>query len=173
MNTTRSVAPAGSSERRAAVPRLPRPLALALRIAPKAPPRHAVVFCLNRLFESALRSGELDWLQGKVASLEFEDAGNRLSLTLSPGRRLTVCSDRAVPDLVVEGVLFDFLGLAARREDSDTLFFHRRLHLKGDVELGLYLKNFLDGLEPDPTQQRVLATLQRLYGLIERTNRHR
>lgn len=173
MNTTRSDPPAGPVEQSTVVPRLPRPLALALRIAPKAPPRHGVVFCLNRLFESALRSGELDWLQGKVATLDFEDAGARLSLTLSPGRRLTVCSDRAVPDLVVEGTLFDFLGLAARQEDSDTLFFHRRLHLKGDVELGLYLKNFLDGLEPDPAQQRVLAALQRLYGLIERVNRHR
>ena len=173
MNTTRFDAPAGTVEPVPAVPRLPRPLALALRIAPRTPPRHAVALCLNRLFESALRSGELDWLKGKVATLDFKDAGTRLSLTVGPGRRLTVCSDRAVPDLVVEGVLFDFLGLAARREDSDTLFFHRRLHLKGDVELGLYLKNFLDGLEPDPTQQRVLVVLQRLYGLIGRTSGHR
>ncbi|MGA7800227.1 MAG: SCP2 sterol-binding domain-containing protein, partial [Gammaproteobacteria bacterium] len=137
-------------------------------LAPKAPPRHALVFFLNRLLEAPLRGGELDWLQGKVASLVFEDADARLSLTLGANGRLAVCPDHAVPDLVVQGLLYDFLALAARREDSDTLFFHRRLHLKGDVELGLYLKNFLDGLEPDTTQRRVLAALQQLHGLVER-----
>jgi predicted lipid carrier protein YhbT len=29
------------------------------------------------------------------------------------------------------------------------LFFHRQLKTSGDTELGLHIKNFLDGLEPE------------------------
>jgi predicted lipid carrier protein YhbT len=39
--------------------------------------------------------------------------------------------------------------LATRKEDADTLFFRRQLKTSGDTELGLYVKNFLDGLEPE------------------------
>ncbi|MEW8013567.1 MAG: SCP2 sterol-binding domain-containing protein [Candidatus Sedimenticola endophacoides] len=49
----------------------------------------------------------------------------------------------------MDGTLYDFLLLATRREDADTLFFNRRLRLGGDTELGLYVKNFLDALELD------------------------
>lgn len=37
--------------------------------------------------------------------------------------------------------------LAQRQEDPDTLFFNRRLSMEGDTELGLVVKNTLDGLE--------------------------
>ena len=39
--------------------------------------------------------------------------------------------------------------LASRLEDADTLFFHRRLELTGDVELGLAVRNLLDQLPWD------------------------
>jgi predicted lipid carrier protein YhbT len=39
--------------------------------------------------------------------------------------------------------------LATRKEDADTLFFRRQLKTSGDTELGLHVKNFLDGLEPE------------------------
>ena len=34
-----------------------------------------------------------------------------------------------------------------RQEDPDTLFFHRRLSIEGDTELGLLVKNLLDRIE--------------------------
>ncbi len=34
-----------------------------------------------------------------------------------------------------------------RKEDSDTLFFNRRLVVEGDTELGLVAKNTLDAIE--------------------------
>ena len=43
----------------------------------------------------------------------------------------------------------DLLLLASRLEDADTLFFHRRLELTGDVELGLAVRNLLDQLPWD------------------------
>jgi predicted lipid carrier protein YhbT len=39
--------------------------------------------------------------------------------------------------------------LASRREDPDTLFFHRRLCIEGETETGLHVKNLLDALEYD------------------------
>ena len=45
--------------------------------------------------------------------------------------------------------LYDYLLLASRTEDADALFFNRRLHMQGNTELGLYVKNFLDGLDMD------------------------
>ena len=67
-------------------------------------------------------------------------------------------------DLLIEGSAYDFLLLAIRREDPDTLFFNRRLRLGGNTELGLYLKNFLDALEPD---QSLIKHLERLTNIVE------
>jgi predicted lipid carrier protein YhbT len=40
-----------------------------------------------------------------------------------------------------------FLQMLTRQEDPDTLFFHRRLAIEGDTELGLLVKNLLDRIE--------------------------
>jgi len=44
------------------------------------------------------------------------------------------------PDLAISGAIYDFLALATRREDSDTLFFNRRVVMEGDTALGLATK---------------------------------
>ena len=41
----------------------------------------------------------------------------------------------------------DFLLLAQRKEDPDTLFFSRRLVMEGDTELGLLVKNTIDAID--------------------------
>ena len=43
-------------------------------------------------------------------------------------------------------VLRDYLALALRREDADTLFFTRRIVIEGDTALGLEIRNALDAL---------------------------
>ena len=50
-------------------------------------------------------------------------------------------------DLTISANAQDFLRLAQRQEDPDTLFFNRRLSMEGDTELGLLVKNALDALE--------------------------
>ncbi len=70
-----------------------------------------------------------------------------IALVVGGGRIRGYGKDFA-PDATVAGGVGDFLLLAARREDADTLFFQRRLRMSGDTELGLYLKNFLDAFEP-------------------------
>ena len=51
------------------------------------------------------------------------------------------------PDLTVAATLRDFIALALREEDPDTLFFARRLVVEGDTELGLTVKNLLDSID--------------------------
>ena len=63
--------------------------------------------------------------------------------------RLLVGRPADTADLTIEGTVYTFLQLATRNEDSDTLFFRRQLKMSGDTELGLYVKNFLEGIEPE------------------------
>lgn len=50
-------------------------------------------------------------------------------------------------DLLIGASAHDFLLLAQRKEDPDTLFFSRRLVMEGDTELGLLVKNTLDAID--------------------------
>ncbi|MBD2821409.1 SCP2 sterol-binding domain-containing protein [Xenorhabdus sp. 42] len=53
----------------------------------------------------------------------------------------------ASEDVSLSGDLNDFVLIAARREDPDTLFFQHRLHIEGNTELGLHVKNLMDSIE--------------------------
>jgi len=128
------------------LPSLPRPLAWPISILPEAVHGMAVVSALNRIFADALGNGELDFLRERVMRVRVDDLGVVLYLSLSRGRLVTVRGVRE-PDLSIGGSLHAFLLLAARREDTDTLFFQRRLRMEGDTELGLEVKNFLDALD--------------------------
>ncbi len=127
-------------------PTLPRPLAWPLGLLPMAAHSAVLVTFLNRVFASALREGEMDFLEGKIMLVRVRDAGLRYRITLADGKLKPVLNRRA-HDLSIEGSIYDFLLLASRREDADTLFFNRRLRLGGSTELGLYMKNFLDAFE--------------------------
>ncbi len=105
------------------------------------PPRRALATLLNQVFSTAIKEGELDWLDGRLLALSV--SGIEFSVTLH-NETLRVAGCEGVCDLRVSGSLHDFMLLAARREDADTLFFQRRLKTEGDTELGLHLKNFLD-----------------------------
>jgi predicted lipid carrier protein YhbT len=107
---------------------------------------------LNALFADALRHGDLQFLNGRRVRIRLERPALAFSLTLDRGR-LRVEAPELPAALTIEGGLREYLALASRREDADTLFFQRRLHMTGDTELGLYVKNFLDGLDPEEHPQ--------------------
>ena len=127
---------------------------------------------LNRVFDKDLKEGELDFLQGKVVHITIEDVGIEYRFTLNKDK-LVPGDKTQPPDLLLKGTAYDYLLLASRREDTDTLFFSRRLHMQGDTELGLYVKNFLDGLDMDTHRipaylesvlQKSLPVYERLFG---------
>ena len=73
--------------------------------------------------------------------------------------------DAAPPDLTISARSRDFIALLAREEDPDTLFFSRRLLMEGDTDLGLLVKNTLDGIELprlDPARLKPAEVLRRL-----------
>ena len=83
-------------------------------------------------------------LRGRVLRLELAGLrfGPQVTL-LGPG---LLPAPFLRPDVTVRAHLSDYLALALRAEDPDTLFFSRRLVIEGDTELGLVVKNALDAL---------------------------
>jgi predicted lipid carrier protein YhbT len=142
---------------------LPRLLATPFRLLPDAAHSRLITLALNKALAGPLCDGELDFLQ---------DAGITFRLTIV-GERLTACSRSGSADLTIEGAVYDFLLLIGRQEDPDTLVFQRRLVMQGDTELGLQVKNFLDGLDVEslglyrkiePLLKRVLPVYKRVFG---------
>lgn len=84
------------------------------------------------------------------------------------GQGFRACAGGSQADLTISAIAHDFMLLAQRKEDPDTLFFSRRLAMEGDTELGLVVKNALDAMELpvfDPQQwapRRVFAALSSL-----------
>lgn len=137
-----------SNENLKSQPTLPATLVFPLKIIPAFIHNNALVAALNKIFSDDLKEGELDFLKGKVLHIKVDDANLEFRLTLQ-GDRLTAAEKDINSDLFLRGTVYDYLLLASRSEDTDTLFFNRRLHMQGDTELGLYVKNFLDGMDMD------------------------
>ncbi|MBE9568330.1 MAG: SCP2 sterol-binding domain-containing protein [Proteobacteria bacterium] len=154
------------------LPVLPAPLKLPFKALPAFIHNKVLLTTLNRIFANELRDGEMDFLEGKIIKIEIEDAGIEYRFTLTEGS-LTAADRIRSPDVILQGTLYNYLLLASRQEDTDTLFFSRRLHMQGDTELGLYVKNFLDGMDMDSHKmsaylesllQKSLPVYERLFG---------
>lgn len=102
--------------------------------------------------------GDAERIRGKVICLNVRDAGIRVKLRIESGG-YAPCPDRAEPDVTVSAGAREFLLLALRKEDPDTLFFDRRLCVEGDTDLGLIVKNALDCVEL-PLPDRLLERLR-------------
>ena len=151
-------------------PLFPSLLSTPLAFIPDRVHSTAVVTVLNRVFASALRDGELDYLQGRTVRIHVRDMQLTFCITLQQGR-LVASRVKNMPDLSITGTLHAFLLLAARCEDTDTLFFQRRLRMEGDTERGLEVKNFLDGLDVDALwlPRQVSSVVRKALPIYERT----
>jgi predicted lipid carrier protein YhbT len=106
-------------------------------------------------------------LEGKTFRVTVRDAGSTADFAFVAGRFKPLLRPGASADLHLSANLAAFLQLLARQEDPDTLFFHRRLLIEGDTELGLAVKNMLDAIDwsvlarlplPRPLRPRFGAT---------------
>ena len=150
-------------------PLFPRLLSMPLAIIPGRVHSTAGVTVLNRVFAAALGDGEMDFLQDRSVRIHVRDMQLTFCITLQQGR-LAASRASNMPDLSITGTLHAFLLLAARCEDADTLFFQRRLRMEGNTELGLEVKNFLDGLDVDSLwlPRQVSSMAQKALPLYER-----
>ncbi|HHJ35336.1 MAG TPA: sterol-binding protein [Gammaproteobacteria bacterium] len=153
-------------------PIFPAPLSLPLRLLPSFVHNSVLVTTLNQLFSNELKQDELVFLQGKILHIQIEDMDIEYRFTLVD-KKLIAADKKQPPDLVLQGTVYNYLLLASRHEDTDTLFFSRRLRMQGDTELGLYVKNFLDGMDMDSHKvpaylehllQKSLPVYKRLFG---------
>ncbi|MBD3646149.1 MAG: SCP2 sterol-binding domain-containing protein [Pseudomonadales bacterium] len=86
-------------------------------------------------------------IEGKTVALHVKDVPCRFHFLFN---RTGIEPDlRQRADVVIAGNLHDFMRLAWREEDPDTLFFTRQLTIEGETETGLHVKNLLDSLEFD------------------------
>ena len=125
---------------------VPRPLGSLLARLPAYPGSVLLASALNVGLADQLQDDVRQLLAGKKLRIHVRDA--RLTFDFSwTGNGFAACAPGLPADLTISAGAHDFLQLAQRREDPDTLFFSRRLSMEGDTELGLVVKNTLDALE--------------------------
>lgn len=146
-----------------------KPKRVLLRLADKVLPltarvpfvvqRLALQHALNRWLAVPLQNGEFELLRDRWLCLRVRDLG--LSWCLTLGRDGLRIASQAPAHVTISGNWREFLLLASRQEDPDTLFFRRRLVLEGDTELGLALKNLIDSLDSDLLPAWLWSNLER------------
>jgi predicted lipid carrier protein YhbT len=146
---------------------LPTPLAKLGSRLPQLPPTLALLTGLNLALGRMIPRAPLEPLIGKRFAIRVLDAG--LTLRFAYGSRgFRPIFDTAPADLTISAKSRDFIALLAREEDPDTLFFSRRLLTEGDTDLGLLVKNTLDGIELPRFDAARLAPAEVLRRLRER-----
>ena len=139
--------------------KLPVTLARVGARLPQLPPTLALVGGLNLALDRILPREPLEPLTGKRLLLKVTDAGLALRFTLTP-RGFRPLFDSRQPDLTISATTRDYLALALREEDPDTLFFSRRLLMEGETDLGLLVKNTLDAVDWDALTTRLPGLLR-------------
>jgi len=139
---------------------------------PMQPPAFVLCAMLNRQVLPGLDEDTRARLAKRQYRIEVTDFGMTLFLTMTDGR-FAVGDAHAQPDLHVSASSADFIRLAAREIDADTLFFSRRLLMQGDTELGLVVRNAIDAIDFDAMAgghlvQSVLRAMSRFVTVVEK-----
>ena len=146
--------------RRARIPQftLPRFVGAVHERLPQLPPTLGLTTALNLALDRILPRDTLEPLSGRHLQMRVLDAGLTLDFTLGErGFRRATPAAGARPDLILSATTRDFMALALREEDPDTLFFSRRLRMEGDTDLGLLVKNTLDAVDWDALKAKLLG----------------
>lgn len=143
---------------------IPQPVSIVLSLLPQYP--HSLIFtrAINLALQGQLHDEVWRPLYGKQVCIRVRDAGIAFHFTLGADG-LIARHAAAKSDLTISASAQDFILLALRKEDPDTLFFSRRLIMEGDTELGLLAKNTLDAMELPPLDFRALLP-ERLLGRL-------
>lgn len=144
------------------LPSIPEPLRRLVARLPAYPPTAVAAFVANLVLGRTLNADNLPAARDKVIAIHVRDAGLRLAFLVRDGGLVPLGNVPA--DATISADTRDFIALALRDEDPDTLFFARRLTTEGDTDLALLIKNTLDAtdlreLRPPPPA-RVLAAVR-------------
>ena len=125
---------------------IPTPLGNLLSRLPAYPGSLLFVTGVNLALAKKLVPDVTQLLLGKKLRLRVTDAQWTFDFEWLNGR-FSACQNGGAADLTISASAYDFMLLARRQEDPDTLFFNRRLCMEGDTELGLLVKNTIDAIE--------------------------
>lgn len=125
---------------------IPKPVGQVLGRLPGLPGSMLFVTALNLALAKQLNPDVTQMLVGKKLRLCVLDAQWTFDFEWRKNR-FVACQNAGSADLTISASAHDFVKLARRQEDPDTLFFNRRLAMEGDTELGLLVKNTIDAIE--------------------------
>jgi predicted lipid carrier protein YhbT len=125
---------------------VPKPVGDLLARLPAYPGSLLFVAGLNLALADKLASDVSPLLLGKKLRLRVTDTQWAFDFAWTNGR-FVASQNAGEADLTIAASAYDFVLLARRMEDPDTLFFNRRLSMEGDTELGLLVKNSMDAIE--------------------------
>lgn len=143
---------------------LPKPIGALLARLPSYPGSVLLVAALNAGVARQLPPDVGERLLHRRFRIDVRDARATFDFTWS-GSGFAASMRHGSVDLCISANAHDFVRLARRQEDPDTLFFSRRLSMQGDTELGLVVKNTLDALELPVLDLAQLAPRQLLARL--------
>lgn len=144
---------------------VPKPLGDVLARLPAYPGSLLFVTGLNLALRDKLANDVTQLLHGRRLRLRVTDTQWAFDFAWQ-GSRFVATQNTGAADLTIAASAYDFVLLARRQEDPDTLFFSRRLAMEGDTELGLLVKNTMDAIEVSVFSiaqlkpSRVLASLK-------------
>lgn len=119
-----------------------------LKYLPKQFQLKAAEKSCNRLLQEQIDGGDLDFLENAILRVQIKDMGFDWNIR-KISNKLAFSRGDETAATIFSGNSREFLLLASRREDPDTLFFQRRLSIEGDTELGLEVKNLIDSVDMD------------------------
>jgi len=156
------------------IPEFIRPIARKLigipgRAIPYGAQKPVLSVALNQAFREPLRHGELEFLEDSRIRIRVTDL--HLDWLIQVGADRFIPLDRSLDeDVCITGRSLDFILMAARQADPDTLFFQRRIRVEGDTELGLGVKNTIDSMDWDDLPLPLRSLLQGVGMLIVKSN---
>jgi len=154
------------------IPEFVRPIARTAigipgRFIPYPLQKRVLSLVLNQAFREPLQHGELNFLENARVRIKVTDLC--IDWLICVGRDRFTPLDRSLQDDVrISGESKDFILLATRRADPDTLFFQRRIRIEGDTEMGLGIKNTMDSMDWDDLPLPLRRLLQGISLVIEK-----
>lgn len=140
------------------------PLQFSLRLFPDGLHAQLIAHAFNHAMRGQALVKRLAQLHDKRVCLRITDANRALYWRIDHGHLRP--ADAGAYDVRISGSSLDFLRLATRTEDPDTLFFSRRLAIEGETQTGLHIKNLLDALEYDWTAHFTAVLGTRAGGVV-------
>jgi|SRR5690554_5925058 len=144
-------------------PRIISGLGAMVRITPKIVLKQLITASLNQFLQAEIKQHRFAFLGGQWVRIEVPDLAFHFSVTLTGNNRLRASLAPQLAAVTMRGNSASLLLMISGKVDPDTLFFRRKLMIKGDTELGLEVKNLLDTIElegrlPKPLFRATQAT---------------